>query len=175
MTRTSPSTPVFGSPCSSFSRPRREPVIAHDVRAFQAGLIALVPELRSRALRLAQGPALADDLVQDTMERALRFADQYERGTNLRAWVQQILFSVFVTRYRRARRERNALRALAVDPCAWTHPERFAAPDASAALTPSTQERLDSRPGSVRSSRSSTSSRRATAKPRPRSVCPSAP
>jgi RNA polymerase sigma-70 factor (ECF subfamily) len=111
----------------------------------------MVPELRGRALRLAQSAALADDLVQDTIERALRFAEQYERGTNLRAWVQQILFSVFVTRYRRARRERNALRTLAVDPCAWTHPERFPSPDACAQLTPSTKERLDSLPAGFRS------------------------
>ncbi len=133
------------------ARPRREPVIAHDLAALRAGLVAMMPELRGRALRLAQNGATADDLVQDTIERALKFADQYERGTNLRAWVQQILFSVFVTRYRRSRRERNALRVLAVDPCAWTTPERFAPPDASAPLTPRTQERLDALPPGFRS------------------------
>src|SRR5262249_43867522 len=131
MPRTS-SYAVASSPVAA--RPRREPVVAHDLRALQSGLVGMIPELRGRALRLAQSSALADDLVQDTIERALRFADQYERGTNLRAWVQQILFSVFVTRYRRARRERNALRTLAVDPCAWTNPERFAPPDACASL-----------------------------------------
>jgi RNA polymerase sigma-70 factor, ECF subfamily len=136
---------------SFMNRPRREPVIAHDLAALRAGLVGMVPELRGRALRLAQSHATADDLVQDTIERALKFADQYERGTNLRAWVQQILFSVFVTRYRRSRRERNALRVLATDPCAWTLPERFAPPDATAPLTPSTKERLDALPAGFRS------------------------
>ena len=39
-----------------------------------------------------------------TIERAIRFQAQYEPGTNLRAWMYQILFSVFVTRCRRLRR-----------------------------------------------------------------------
>jgi RNA polymerase sigma-70 factor (ECF subfamily) len=114
------------------------------------GLVALVPDLRTRALRLARDRATADDLVQDTIERALRFAGQYVHGTNLRAWAQQILFSVFITRYRRSRRERSALRNLSADPCAWTLPEAFAAPDADVALTRSTRERLDALPSGFR-------------------------
>ena len=88
-------------------------LVAHDHKTFDNVLVRLVPELRGRALRLCGNAATADDIVQDTVERALKFATQYERGTNLRAWVYQILFSVFVTRYRRSRREKNALRALA--------------------------------------------------------------
>ena len=114
------------------------------------GLATLAPELRLRALRLAKNEALADDLVQDTVERALKFADQYELGTNLRAWSFQILFSVFVTRYRRVRRERNALRDLATDPNAWTQPEHFVAPDRSADLTTRTQKKLDALPEGFR-------------------------
>ncbi len=145
MPTTFPLAAACSSPC------RKAPVIAHDTRSLEAGLVTLMPELRGRALRLAQDGAIADDLVQDTIERALKFRSQYERGTNLRAWVQQILFSVFVTRYRRARREKNALRVLAADPCAWTMPERFARPDACVPLTPSTKERLDSLPPGFRS------------------------
>lgn len=90
------------------------------------GLVEMTPELFGRALRLSRTPATAEDLVQDTVERAIRFAGSYEPGTNLRAWVHQILFSVFITRCRRSRRERNALDVLATDPCAWTAPERCA-------------------------------------------------
>jgi len=126
-------------------------LVAHDQKSLAEGMCALLPELRGRACRLAGNPTTADDIVQDTVERALKFAAQYERGTNLRAWVYQILFSVFVTRYRRTRREKNALRVLASDPCAWTMPERFAAPDTSAPLTPSTQLKLDALPETFRS------------------------
>ena len=124
--------------------------VADDPASLRRGLVALVPDLRIRALRFAGDPATADDLVQDTIERALRFADQYIPGTSLRAWTQQILFSVFITRYRRSRRERNALRDLTSDPCAWTQPEPFAAPDADVALTRATRERLAALPTGFR-------------------------
>lgn len=125
-------------------------LVAHDQTTLERGLVALVPELRGRACRLAGDPVTADDIVQDTIERALKFSAQYERGTNLRAWVYQILFSVFVTRYRRSRREKNALRVLASDPCAWTVPTSFAAPETGSSLTPTTQGKLDALPETFR-------------------------
>jgi RNA polymerase sigma-70 factor (ECF subfamily) len=129
----------------------RVPIVARDADELRAGLAALVPDLRARALRLCGDCAAADDLVQDTIERALRFADQYERGTNLRAWALQILFSVFVTRWRRRRRDRAALEALAGDPCAWTAPVGFAPPDAGeGSLTRATRKKLAALPDGFR-------------------------
>jgi RNA polymerase sigma-70 factor (ECF subfamily) len=87
--------------------------LAHD-------LARLLPMLRSRALRMTRDAALAEDIVQDAVERALRFEGRYTPGTHLHAWMQSILFSVFVSRCRRRRRERDALASLATDPCAWT-------------------------------------------------------
>src|SRR4051794_4603955 len=72
----------------------KKEIVAHDLSSLQNGLVTLVPELRGRACRLCGDPVTAEDIVQDTIERALRFAKQYEKGTNLRAWVYQILFSV---------------------------------------------------------------------------------
>jgi RNA polymerase sigma-70 factor, ECF subfamily len=129
---------------------KRPAIVANDARSLKLGLTQLLPDLRGRAMRLAANRAQADDLVQDTVERALRFAAQYEQGTNLRAWAYQILFSVFVTRYRRQRRERKALRWLATDPCAWTQPSRFAPPDACGGLTPSTKEAMKTLPEGFR-------------------------
>jgi RNA polymerase sigma-70 factor (ECF subfamily) len=131
------------------SAPRFAPrptVVAYDARSLAAGLAELLPDLRGRAMRLTGDHAQADDLVQDTVERALRFASQYQTGTNLRAWAQQILFSVFITRYRRQRREKRALRVLASDPCAWTKPESFPQPDATARLTVTTEKAVNSLP-----------------------------
>lgn len=128
----------------------RKPIVAHDSASFRAGLVELVPELRGRAQRLCGERATSDDLVQDTVERALKFAAQYERGTNLRAWAYQILFSVFVTRYRRVRRERNALKCLASDPCAWTVPAAFKSPEATAPLMRATQAKIDALPDGFR-------------------------
>jgi RNA polymerase sigma-70 factor (ECF subfamily) len=84
----------------------------------RAGLAVLRPELFARAVRLARSRAVADDLVQETMLRALRFERQFHGGTNLRAWVGQVLVSVFLTTCRRAKRERRALERLSFEPSA---------------------------------------------------------
>src|SRR5437016_2552135 len=72
------------------------------------------------------------------------------RASHSRAWADRLLSSVFAARYRRSRREKNALRALAGDPLAWTLPHAFDAPDARAPLTPSTREQLDALPKGFR-------------------------
>lgn len=92
----------------------------HPPRPLREELVEHLPGLRARALKLCLNAAEAQDLVQDTIERALRFESSYRPGTNLRAWIHQVLFSVFVTRCRRSRRERRALDQLTSDPCAWT-------------------------------------------------------
>lgn len=108
-------------PVASSSRPSNAPSCRPSSRSeeLRRGLIALRPELLGRATRLTRSSTVAEDLVQDTVERALKFESHYLEGTNVRAWVHQILFSVFITRCRRARRERKALGWLGTDPCAW--------------------------------------------------------
>src|SRR5258708_14747496 len=90
--------------------PKRSKAETEQVRS---GLVGLVPELRARALRLSGDSCAANDIAQDTLERALRFVDRYEPGSNLRAWTFQILFNVFITGWRRGRRERRILERLA--------------------------------------------------------------
>ncbi|HLK41050.1 MAG TPA: RNA polymerase sigma factor [Polyangiaceae bacterium] len=119
--------------------------------AFREQLARALPELRARAMHLCGDPSTAEDLVQDAAERALRFAAQFDRGTNLRAWASQILFSVFVTQWRRRRRERRALANLAVDPVAWPTPVPPTGPDAGpGALSPSMRRHLDALPEGFR-------------------------
>jgi RNA polymerase sigma-70 factor (ECF subfamily) len=126
-------------------------VVPSDQGDLRAELVGLLPQLRVRALRLCGDSAAADDIVQDTVERALRFEGQYERGTNLRAWAFQVLFSVFITRWRRRRRERVALNHLSADPCAWTVPGTLTAPDSGeGALTNATRRTLDALPRGFR-------------------------
>jgi len=117
---------------------------------FNQRLIALLPELRVRALRFAKNPSDADDLVQDTVVRALRFEAQYSRDTNLRAWVYQIMFSVFISRYRRTTRDKKAMRSMGADVNAWTTPAPFAAPDKSLPLTKKTERCLSRLPAGYR-------------------------
>lgn len=70
------------------------------------------------ATRLARNRAEAEDLVQDTVVKALRAKDQYEAGTNLKAWLLKILKNTFINRYRRSGLERNVLDGPDADPLA---------------------------------------------------------
>ena len=70
------------------------------------------PHLRSvynTALRLARQEADARDLVQETLLRAVRTHDGFRPGTNARAWLFTILYSVFINRYRKAQRAPDLL------------------------------------------------------------------
>ncbi len=117
---------------------------------FVRALLALRPDLRARALRLTRSDAAADDLVQDAIERALRFREQFTPGTNLRSWAQTIVFSLFVTSWRRRRRERDAVRSLTVDPCAWTAQDGETIDGSMRDLSPKVRRALDELPTAFR-------------------------
>jgi RNA polymerase sigma-70 factor (ECF subfamily) len=68
-------------------------------------LLAAVPNLRAFAISLAGSVDRADDLVQDTLLRALSRLDTFERGTSLQAWLFTILRNSFYSEYRRRKRE----------------------------------------------------------------------
>ena len=74
-------------------------------RAVRDGILAAVPNLRAFAMSLSGSLDRADDLVQETMLRALANIDSFEPGTNLPAWLFTILRNQFRTEYRKRRRE----------------------------------------------------------------------
>lgn len=62
---------------------------------FTREALSYVDSLYGTALRLTRKPADADDLVQDTYLKAFRAASQFQRGTNLKAWLFTILHNTF--------------------------------------------------------------------------------
>lgn len=72
---------------------------------FEALLRPLLPRLYGFALRLARNRDTASDLVQEASLRAYRTFSGFTPGTNARAWLFTILYSVFVNAYRKAERE----------------------------------------------------------------------
>jgi len=70
--------------------------------AFRAGLLKVVPALHRFAVSLTRDPAAADDLVQDTLERAIRAWPQRREG-DLRAWLFAILRNRYLEGIRRRR------------------------------------------------------------------------
>ena len=69
-----------------------------------AEIVAHIPRLRRYARALAGDGHRADDLVQDTLERALAKFYLWRRGSDLRAWLFTIMHNVFINQLK-ARRE----------------------------------------------------------------------
>jgi RNA polymerase sigma-70 factor (ECF subfamily) len=65
-------------------------------------LMEHVPRLRRYARALINNRDLADDLVQDTLERALGRTALFQAGTDLRAWLFTIMHNVFANQARKA-------------------------------------------------------------------------
>lgn len=74
-------------------------------KALEEEILDLLPALRAYGLSLARSPADADDLVQETLLKALANAHRFQRGTNLRAWLFTIERNTFYSEYRRRKRE----------------------------------------------------------------------
>jgi len=55
-----------------------------------------IPGLRRYAIALLRDRNLADDLVQDTLERGLKKLSLYQAGSDLRAWLFTIMHNLFV-------------------------------------------------------------------------------
>jgi RNA polymerase sigma-70 factor (ECF subfamily) len=62
---------------------------------FSREALSYIDSLYGTALRLTRRPADAEDLVQDTYLKAFRSSAQFQRGTNLKAWLFTILHNTF--------------------------------------------------------------------------------
>lgn len=68
-----------------------------------AEIVAHIPRLRRYARALAGDSHRADDLVQDTLERALAKFHLWRRGSDMRAWMFAIMHNVFVNQLKQRR------------------------------------------------------------------------
>lgn len=75
------------------------------IRQLKDDFLAVLPALRAFAISLAGDAEKADDLVHDTIVRALTHLDKFALGTNLQAWMFTILRNQFHSNYRKRRRE----------------------------------------------------------------------
>nr|WP_321985120.1 sigma-70 family RNA polymerase sigma factor [uncultured Lichenicoccus sp.] len=80
-------------------------------RAFQRDISALLPDLRGFARFLTRDASAADDLVQDTLVRALAAQAQFQPDTNLKAWLFTIQRNAFYEQARRRQRETRVMSA----------------------------------------------------------------
>jgi RNA polymerase sigma-70 factor (ECF subfamily) len=94
----------------TFRRPKEEaPPPSRQIDPFSAEMLGHMDTLFSVASRMTRGSSEAEDLVQDTILKAIRARDQFEPGTNLKAWLLRILTNTFINKYRRGGMERGVL------------------------------------------------------------------
>jgi RNA polymerase sigma-70 factor, ECF subfamily len=72
---------------------------------FAEEAISHLDALYRGALRLSRDPDKAQDLVQDTFARALRYQHSYQPGTNMKAWLFAIMRNLYWDRFQKAGRE----------------------------------------------------------------------
>ena len=72
-------------------------------------MTSLLPELRAYARFLVRDRSRSDDLVQDTVVRALSSMAQFQKDTSLKAWMFTILRNAFYEHTRRRKREDAAM------------------------------------------------------------------
>lgn len=70
-------------------------------------IIGYIPALRAYARALCRSVPDADDLLQETLLRAIENAHRYQPGTNMRAWLLTIMRNRFFTNCQKAARERT--------------------------------------------------------------------
>lgn len=73
--------------------------------ALRDQILAAIPSLRAFAISLSGNVDRADDLVQETILRALANIHSFQPGTNMPAWLFTILRNLFRSEYRKRRRE----------------------------------------------------------------------
>jgi RNA polymerase sigma-70 factor, ECF subfamily len=75
--------------------------------SFEVEMLGHLDALYGVSCRMTKSTAEAEDLVQDTVVKAMRARDQFTPGTNLKAWLLRILTNTFINRYRRGGLERD--------------------------------------------------------------------
>lgn len=71
---------------------------------FNDNLLKMTEILGYFALGLTKNQEDAEDLVQETMVKALTYQEKYQPNTNFKAWLQTIMKNTFINHYRKAKR-----------------------------------------------------------------------
>ncbi len=100
----------------------------------QPDLIEHLPRLRRYARALTRDASQADDLVQDTLERALIKLDLWQPGSDLRAWLFTLMHNLFVNQVRAGRLQETELDAARDVPVAGGQMDALALRDLHTAL-----------------------------------------
>lgn len=76
-------------------------------RAFEIDAMPLMDALYAGALSLTRNRSDADDLIQDTALKAYKSFWQYQKGTNLKAWLYRIMVNGYISKWRKKKRSKE--------------------------------------------------------------------
>ena len=94
-------------------------------------ILAEMPRLRRYARAMLGERAAADDLVQDTLERAWGRFSQWRAGSDLRAWLFSIVHNLFISQVRQDQRRAEIMQPVDIDDVA----HELQAPGAALGIT----------------------------------------
>ncbi len=97
----------------------------------QASIVAHIPALRRYARALTGDVWAADDLVQDTLERACSRWRLWLAGTDLRAWLFTVMHNLFISQVRQDQRRAEIMQPVDIDDVA----HELQAPGAALGIT----------------------------------------
>lgn len=75
------------------------------IRDFEQQALPLMPQLYGAALRWTRNPSDAEDLVQEAMAKAFVAWNQYQQGTNLKAWLYRIMTNTHINSYNKKQKD----------------------------------------------------------------------
>lgn len=76
-------------------------------QVFEREFLPALDILYRDALHLTNDEVMAEDLVHDTLELAIKSFDSYRQGTNAKAWLRTIMRNRFINDYRKRKRQPN--------------------------------------------------------------------
>jgi RNA polymerase sigma-70 factor (ECF subfamily) len=86
------------------TRPMEE-TVENTRKEFAEAAFPYIDEMYAGALRMTRNPADAEDLSAEVFNRAWKYFHQFERGTNMRAWLYRILTNTYINLYRKKVRQ----------------------------------------------------------------------
>jgi RNA polymerase sigma-70 factor (ECF subfamily) len=95
---------------------------------FEHEVLPHLETLSRVARRMTRHQPAAEDLVQDTLERACRYFWRFQPGTNIRAWLLTIMSNVYISDCRRRTAAPRMVSLDVIDDVSLSHQVAWAAP-----------------------------------------------
>jgi RNA polymerase sigma-70 factor (ECF subfamily) len=90
---------------------------------FEQEVVKYLDLMLGVAFQLTRNREDAEDLTQSALVKAFRFYGQFEKGTNLKAWLLTILRNTFINNYRKKSKEPTKVELLGNEPAKSSAPD----------------------------------------------------